>query len=243
MLVKDRTVSQDESQSLSQTRELVLWGRSFDEYIAMFALSEEDLKRRILGVADGPADFNRVATAQGTQVVSIDPIYHLAPEVIDRQIEKSSEIVRRHVEETRDDFVWNRFRTVEDLFAARIGTMRRFLADFPAGLAEQRYQPGGLPKLDFKDHRFDLALCSHFLFLYSKAFDLDFHLRSIGELLRVATEVRIFPLLNLIGERSQHLDPVIATLSTEGFHAEIRKVDYEFQKGGNEMLVVHQRKD
>jgi len=231
-------VSQDESQSLSETRELVLWGRSLDEYIAMFGLSDDDLKRRILGVADGPADFNREATARGATVVSIDPIYHLAPEVIDRQIEKASEIVRRHVEETRDDFVWDRFRSPEELTAVRIDTMRRFLADFPKGLAERRYRPGGLPKLDLPDGQFDLALCSHFLFLYSTAFDLDFHLRSIRELLRVATEVRIFPLLNLVGERSEHLDPVIETITAEGFCAEIHKVDYEFQKGGNEMLVV-----
>jgi hypothetical protein len=37
---------------------VVPWGRSFDEYVAMFALSEEDLGRRVLGCADGPASFN-----------------------------------------------------------------------------------------------------------------------------------------------------------------------------------------
>jgi len=234
-------VSQEESQSLSETRELVLWGRSLDEYVAMFALTGEDLRRRILGVADGPADFNREATARGTSVISVDPIYHLAPEVIDRQIEKSAEIVRRHVEETRDDFVWTRFATPEQLTTSRIDTMRRFMSDFPAGLAERRYRPGGLPKLEFPDGSFDLALCSHFLFLYSTAFDLDFHLRSIRELLRVATETRIFPLLNLVGERSEHLDPVIETITAEGFRTEIRKVDYEFQRGGNEMLVIDRK--
>jgi hypothetical protein len=37
---------------------VVPWGRSFDEYVAMFALSSEDLGRRILGCNDGPASFN-----------------------------------------------------------------------------------------------------------------------------------------------------------------------------------------
>jgi hypothetical protein len=37
---------------------IVPWGRSFDEYQHMFALSDVDLRSRILGCADGPAAFN-----------------------------------------------------------------------------------------------------------------------------------------------------------------------------------------
>lgn len=32
---------------------VVPWGRSYDEYVAMFALSSDDLRRRILGCGDG----------------------------------------------------------------------------------------------------------------------------------------------------------------------------------------------
>lgn len=35
--------------------EVVPWGRSFDEYLQMFLLSEADLNKSIVGVADGPA--------------------------------------------------------------------------------------------------------------------------------------------------------------------------------------------
>jgi hypothetical protein len=38
--------------------EVVPWGRSFDEYAAMFALEARELSRRILGCADGSASFN-----------------------------------------------------------------------------------------------------------------------------------------------------------------------------------------
>jgi hypothetical protein len=38
--------------------QVVPWGRSFDEYRRMFALSDDDLGLRILGCADGPASFN-----------------------------------------------------------------------------------------------------------------------------------------------------------------------------------------
>ena len=37
---------------------VVPWGRSYNEYVAMFSLSAVDLRQRILGCADGPSAFN-----------------------------------------------------------------------------------------------------------------------------------------------------------------------------------------
>src|SRR6187401_543475 len=54
---------------------VVPWGRSFDEYVRMFALAESDLESRILGCGDGPASFNVEATRRGATVVSCDPLY------------------------------------------------------------------------------------------------------------------------------------------------------------------------
>lgn len=54
---------------------VVPWGRSYAEYVAMFALSDEDLNRRILGCGDGPAAFNAGLTGRGGSVVSVDPLY------------------------------------------------------------------------------------------------------------------------------------------------------------------------
>ena len=51
-----------------------------------------------------------------------------------------------------------------------------------------------MPDLPFDDGAFDLALSSHLLFLYSEQFDLGFHVRALEEMLRVAAEVRVFPL-------------------------------------------------
>jgi hypothetical protein len=52
--------------------EVIPWGRSFDEYRRMFALSGDDLAGTILGCGDGPASFNAEATALGHRVVSCD---------------------------------------------------------------------------------------------------------------------------------------------------------------------------
>ena len=117
--------------------------------------------------------------------------------------------------------------------------MQRFLADLPGGLREGRYLVQALPHLEFRDDEFDLALCSHFLFTYSDQLSPDFHIDAIREMCRVACEARIFPLLKSYGGPSPHLEPVVDALRELGYGAEIREVPYEFQRGGNKMLVVN----
>lgn len=58
------------------------WGRSFEEYCAIFALSESELARRILDCGAGPAAFNAELTERGGSVVSCDPIYEYSAEAI-----------------------------------------------------------------------------------------------------------------------------------------------------------------
>ena len=53
---------------------VVPWGRSFDEYIAMFSLSDSELQGRILGCGDGPAAFNALLSRRGGRVLSVDPL-------------------------------------------------------------------------------------------------------------------------------------------------------------------------
>jgi hypothetical protein len=52
----------------------------------MFALSEADLPRAILGVGDGPASFNAQWTAGGGHIVSIDPLYAFSAKEIERRV-------------------------------------------------------------------------------------------------------------------------------------------------------------
>jgi hypothetical protein len=135
-------------------------------------------------------------------------------------------------------FVCDRFRDPDHLGECRLAAMRRFLADFEKGKQEGRYVAASLPHLPFEDSRFDLALVSHLLFLYSDRLDLDFHRAAVAELLRVATEVRIFPLLTLARKPSAHIQPIQTHAAKMGWRAEIARVPYEFQRGGNEMLRI-----
>jgi SAM-dependent methyltransferase len=92
--------------------------------------------------------------------------------------------------------------------------------------------------LPFADGAFDLAVCSHLLFLYSDQLSREFHIAAVKEMRRVAKEVRIFPLLKLGNERSPHVEAVVDALRESGLSATVKRVPYEFQKGGNEMLVI-----
>lgn len=221
-----------------QLHDVVPWGRGYDEYAAMFALTESDLASRILGCGDGPAAFNAVLSQRGVPVVSVDPLYTFSRPDIAQRIEETYPVMAEQTRANGHEFVWKHVPDVNALTALRRESMEIFLADYDAGKAAGRYVEGALPVLSFADNAFDLALCSHFLFLYSAHFGLDFHLASIRELCRVAREVRIFPLMELGTVRSRHLDPVLAQLAELGYAATIERVDYEFQRGGNEMLRV-----
>jgi SAM-dependent methyltransferase len=217
---------------------VVPWGRSYDEYISMFDLSEADLGLRILGCGDGPAAFNASLTWRGGRIVSIDPVYAFDADQIRRRISETYETVMTQLRRNRDDFVWGVIPSVEELGQLRMAAMETFLADFDAGKQEGRYIPGELPGLPFTSGEFDLALSSHFLFLYSDHLSAQFHLQALDEMLRVAREVRVFPLVTLDNTRSPHLQFVKEQLASHGFGVEVRRVPYEFQRGGNEMLVI-----
>ncbi|MDH5464384.1 MAG: SAM-dependent methyltransferase [Thiovulaceae bacterium] len=217
---------------------VVPWGRNLTEYQEMFALSDVDLQQNILGCSDGPSSFNKELTSLGGMITSIDPVYEFTKDQILQRIKQTSQTIVDQVRKTKDDFVWNTIKSVEALKEIRLSAMGNFLDDYDKGKEEQRYIKGALPNLPFEADHFDLVLCSHFLFLYSDHFDLKFHIDSVKAMSKVGKEVRIFPLLDLKGERSHYLDPLMKVLEDEGHQCLIVKVDYEFQKGGNEMLKI-----
>ncbi len=219
---------------------IVPWGRNLSEYIDMFRLTDDELKKsRILGCGDGPASFSAEVTALGGKVTSIDPIYQFSTEEIASRIDEVALEVMAEVRKKQDDFVWKNIANPDALYAMRMSAMQTFLADFTEGKEQGRFKYEMLPSLSFNDAQFDLALSSHFLFLYSEHLDEQFHIEAIDEMLRVAREVRIFPLVTLNGEVSAHLVSVLAYLKSRGYSCEVIKTEYEFQKGGNEMLLIH----
>jgi len=222
---------------------VVPWGRSYEEYLGMFALDEADMNSRILGCADGPAGFNAEATRLGKCVVSVDPLYRFSTTEIRERISVTSQQILGGVRHNAADFLWHRIPTVDDLGRVRMRAMQTFLDDYDAGRRDGRYIDAELPALPFSDNAFDLAVCSHFLFLYSEQMSEAFHIGAIREMCRVAQEVRIFPLLAMGGRPSPYVAPVFRHLS-DIWRVSVEPVAYEFQRGGNQMLRIRSlRKD
>jgi hypothetical protein len=65
-----------------------------------------------------------------------------------------------------------------------------------------------------------------------------FHASAVLELARVATEVRIFPLLALGGALSAYIPGTADYLRGCGCEVSIEKVPYEFQRGGDQMMRI-----
>jgi hypothetical protein len=213
------------------------WGRNLEEYSNMFNLHADDFNKRIISFGDGPASFNFEMRKSGKSVISLDPIYQFSETELKQRISETKDIVIQQVEENMDNFIWTSITSINELEEVRMDAMSNFMSDYNTGKEQKRYIYHELPdKTEFREESFDLGLSSHFLILYSNL-GLDFHLKSISEMLRICKEVRIFPLVNLNSETSEVLDGIINYYNPD-YLIEIVKVNYEFQKGGDKMLKI-----
>jgi hypothetical protein len=137
--------------------QVVPWGRSFEEYRRMFALSEADLQLRILGCADGPASFNAESTRRGTTVISIDPLYRLDTKTIRDRIAATYDQMLLQAQRNLQQFVWDTIQSVEELGRIRMQAMEAFLSDYDLGKRQGRYVDAELPSIAFPDKSFDLS--------------------------------------------------------------------------------------
>lgn len=143
------------------------------------------------------------------------------------------------VSRNKEDYVWANIRDVKELGEVRMEAMKTFLNDYENAQETGRYLNASLPTLPFENAEFDLALCSHYLFLYSDHVNQEQHVASMKELCRVAKEVRVYPLLSISNNKmSPHLAPVMEALEEGGVNVSLVSVKYEFQKDATEMLVA-----
>lgn len=221
-----------------ELEEIIPLGRSGEDYLQMFNLMNLHESRTLLDCAGGPSSFNAFMSASGKKVISLDPLYACSVEEIKEKCIKSLYGMIDQIERKKELFRWNRYTSIEAFSNARMNALQTFLSDFEQGKKENRYITGALPSLPFENNAFEIALCSHFLFLYSSLLTYEFHEQSILEMLRVAKEVRIYPLSDLNGKTSDHLRNLIKSLRQKSFHTQIINVPYEFQKGFSQCLII-----
>lgn len=223
-----------------ELKNVVPWGRNLEEYSRIFKLTDSDYQSRILSFGDGPASFNFEMTKLDRKVISLDPIYQFTKDELKQRIAETKDTILEQTRTNLDNFVWTNIKNIKDLEQIRMDAMNNFIDDFELGKTQERYIYHELPNsTNYSDLSFDLGLSSHFLILYSQL-GLDFHVKSISEMLRICKEIRIFPILNLNAIKSEVLDGIIDYFQAD-FQISIDTVDYEFQKGGNQMLKIKQK--
>lgn len=217
---------------------MLISARSFEEYRAMFALSDDDLGLRILDCPGGAASFVAEAGARGTDAVAVDPQYGPGRGELGTLALREIEHKHQDVADDASRYLWDWFGDPERYTRLRARSARAFAADIAA--RPGRYVHGALPRLPFPDDAFDLVLSSHLLFSYGAQLGEDFHLSALIELVRVARkEVRLFPVVQHTSDLPYApLDRLRAVLDGLGVPSRLDRVAYAFQPGGDEALIL-----
>ena len=217
---------------------IVFIGRTFDEYMRIFALEPEELLgRRILDCPAGACSFTAKANQLGANATAADIAYFHAPDVLAQKGFQDIEHAMQQLDKVKDNFVWDYFKSTDGLRRVRKEALTVSTQDRSSN--PRRYVPTVLPEIPFSDQEFDMTLSAHFLFMYGDRLDYDFHVRTLQELMRVTREeIRIFPLVDLSSSRYEQLGSLIEMIASQGWSSEIITVPYEFQKGADSMLKL-----
>jgi SAM-dependent methyltransferase len=213
---------------------IVPWGRSAREYEAFFDLAEVPRSTRVLDCGGGPSSFCAEWTRRGRPVVAADPVYACGATEIGAGFEQTAVQMVQGMKRAYARFLWTDYASPEAVVEQRRAALRSFLQDFGGGGA---YVAAALPDLPFASNAFDLVLCSHLLFLYSEELSLAAHVAFLAEMLRVGHEVHVFPLRDMNGHMSDHVESCLREMEGTAA-AEIVAVPYEFRVGDSSMLKL-----
>lgn len=217
---------------------IIFIGRTFEEYMDMFLLSEEELRgKKILDCPAGACSFTAIGNKSGFDVTACDIAYYHSSKDLKNKGLRDIEHAMKHMEKAKNNYKWDYFKNIEGLRKLRLTALQDFDNDMKK--SSERYVPVKLPTLPFKNDEFEILLSAHFLFMYADRLDYQFHLETLNELLRVTKEeIRIFPLVDLEGKRYQHLDKIVSYLADNNCTVEEVNVLYEFQENANSMLKI-----
>ncbi|WP_431799764.1 SAM-dependent methyltransferase [Halobacillus andaensis] len=217
---------------------IIFIGRTYEEYLSMFALSENALKnKRILDCPAGACSFTAVGRQRGLDISAADITYSHSADQLKNKGMKDLNHAMENIDKARENYVWTYFSGVENLREHRMRALEETVKDM--NRAKENYIPVTLPELPFKDQEFDIVLSAHFLFMYADRMSEEFHLATIEEMIRVSKEeVRIFPTVDLEGKRYENMDRLIAYLTEGGYMTREEDVPYEFQSSANRMLII-----
>ena len=216
---------------------VLVTSRSFAEYLAFFNLDESCLPARVLDCSAGASSFVAEARRRGVCALAVDPAYENPTGLL---VAARAGVAggAQLIADNQDRFVYDWYGSPSRRAQMRKDALEAFIGDYSR--SPERYLPAALPGLPLETDSFDLALCSHLLFTWATHYDELWHLASLVELCRVATEVRVFPLvLQGTGEAVEFLPSLRDRLEHRfGISSNIVAVAYEFQRGAHHMLQL-----
>jgi hypothetical protein len=217
---------------------VILVGRTFSEYKDMFLLHNIAKEQSILDAASGVSSFGAEARQNGYHVKSSDKIYMLEHNEINKKCAADLDNAIHKISDIKELYKWGYFKNLQDLKGTREYAYKLFLNDYKINKGKY-YIYSEFPDSSFSNNEFDIVLVSHFLFLYDELFTYEFHKKVIKELCRIAKcEIRIYPLINLQGEKSKYVDLLINDSDFPCADFSIEKVNYEFVHGADSMLKI-----
>lgn len=218
---------------------IAITGRTLDEYSAFFDLTLKDLKdKKILDCPSGASSFVATLKYNRIDAKGVDIIYEFDKKDIEAQGLKSIEKIYENTS-WMDVYKMDFYKSKSNHRIYRENALKTFISDYD----KESYIFAKLPKLPFENDSFDIALSSHLLFVYDDRLDYKFHKNSILEMLRVAKEVRIFPLVDFKNSRvdeEENFSPFVYKVLEElkEFNCELTKTTFEFQPRANYYLKI-----
>jgi SAM-dependent methyltransferase len=221
--------------------DIIISTRTFQEYQAMFSLTDHDLKGRILDCPAGGASFTATARARGFAVTAVDIAFARGGAELAQQIKSDIDRSRLWGTSSGNSYDWAFYGDPAAFFATRQSSCTAFAEDIEKSPGS--YVAGALPHLPFTTDSFDVVLSSHLLFNYAYRLSAEFHVDALSEMARVSRgDVRVYPVVDHNGHPLADLMlDITIRLEDSGITCRRERVEFEFLKGANEMLVLRSR--
>ncbi|MEB6332040.1 SAM-dependent methyltransferase [Staphylococcus pseudoxylosus] len=231
-------MSEELKNSKLEIKRVIFIGRTYEEYFSMFNLNLAELKgEKVLDCPAGACSFTAIGRKKGLNIEPCDIAYTFNATELYNKGKDDLKHAMEKMQSSKSNYCWRYFKNISHLKRHRMQALTDCIYDMEQN--PNSYKAASLPKIPYKNNEFDNLLSAHFLFMYADYFDYHFHKQTLNEMLRVTKkEIRIFPIVNLKGERYEKLDDIINYLSELGCKIEEVKVDYEFQTNANTMLKI-----
>ena len=217
---------------------MTLWGLSLRDYQAMFDLTDDDLTRSIIDIGAGPTSFNGEMREQGYFAASSHELYQLPVSEIIEQVTDIFNEFRDDVMQNPDQYVWSTYQSEDEFSQAQEKAKQILFSDIKLGLDEGRYLPYDWSNLNIVKDQFDLALCGNIYYNQPMTEPVDAYVNFIKSLCDATGEVRFFPVMPEAEGVTSLLGPIMMALQMDNYGVEVKKVNYELQKGANAMMRV-----